>query len=198
MKEELAMTRSVAVVYHSNRGHTEALAHAVAAGAESVAGVSSLLIPVADASTRLAELDAADAIIFGAPTFMGSVSAEMKAFMDSTARSVYMRQGWKDKLAAGFTNSGAWSGDKLLSLFQFIAFSAQHSMLWTGLGLMAGHNSSTGSANDLNRCGIWLGAGAQSNIDVPADVAPPDADLRTGAHLGQRVAELSLRFQERS
>jgi NAD(P)H dehydrogenase (quinone) len=188
------MSRSVAVVFHSKMGHTERLAQAVARGASSVSGVTSLLIPVADANARLDELNAADAIIFGAPTFMGSISAEMKAFMDSTSKTVYLKQAWKDKLAAGFTNSGAWSGDKLLSLIQFVAFAAQHSMLWTSLGLTAGYNRSTGSAEDLNRCGVWLGAAAQSNIDASPDMMPTNADLLTGEHLGRRVATLSCRF----
>ncbi len=38
------------------------------------------LIPVAEAETREAELDAADAIIFGSPTYMGGVSAEFAKF----------------------------------------------------------------------------------------------------------------------
>lgn len=188
------MTRSVAIVYHSNMGHTERVAHAVAAGVTSVEGVSAILMTVAEAQSRFAELDTAHAIIFGAPTYMGSVSAEMKAFMDSTARKVYLRQSWKDKLAAGFTNSGAWSGDKLLTLIQFVAFAAQHSMIWTSLGLMAGNNQSSGSRDDLNRCGVWLGAAAQSDIDAAPDLMPPVSDLQTGEHLGRRVATLTLRF----
>jgi NAD(P)H dehydrogenase (quinone) len=186
--------RQVAIVYHSNMGHTERLARAVAAGASSVDGVSALLISVTEAQSRIEDLNASDAIIFGAPTFMGSVSAEMKTFMDSTSKTVYLQQSWKDKIAAGFTNSGAWSGDKLLSLFQIVAFAAQHSMIWASLGLMAGHNRSSGSADDLNRCGVWLGATAQSNIDASPDLMPLNSDLCTGEHLGRRVAQLSMRF----
>ncbi len=59
---------NVAIVYHSGYGHTKALAEAVAKGAEGVAGVKVSLIPVAEAEAREAELDAADAVIFGSPT----------------------------------------------------------------------------------------------------------------------------------
>ena len=188
------MTRRIAIVYHSNMGHTERMAQAVAAGAASVDGISVQLMTADEAHDRFDDLDAAHAIIFGAPTYMGSVSAEMKRFMDATSKKVYLRQAWKDKLAAGFTNSGAWSGDKLITLIQFVAFAAQHSMIWTTLGLMAGNNRSSGSADDMNRCGVWLGAAAQSNIDASADDMPTRADLLTGEHLGRRVATLALRF----
>ena len=61
------------------------------------------------------KLNAADGIIFGAPTYMGGVSAPFKAFIDAASK-VWFQQGWKDKTAAGFTNSGSYSGDKLSAL----------------------------------------------------------------------------------
>ena len=91
----------------------------------------------------------ADAIIFGSPTYMGSASAPMKAFMDASSK-VWFTQGWKDKLAAGFTVSSNQSGDKLATLQQFVTFALQHSMLWIGTGMMGGNNSSKGSKDD--RC----------------------------------------------
>jgi len=73
--------------------------------------------------------------------------------------------GWKDKIAAGFTNSGSRSGDKLATLIQLALFAAQHGMHWVNLGLPPANHSTAGSENDLNRLGFWLGAGAQSNTD---------------------------------
>ncbi len=46
-----------------------------------------------------ATLDAADAIIFGAPTYMGSTSAKFKAF-EEAASGRWFQQAWKDKFAA--------------------------------------------------------------------------------------------------
>ena len=57
-------------------------------------------------------LDAADAIIFGAPTYTSSISGPFKVFMDATSKK-WFAHAWKDKIAAGFTNSGSHSGDKL-------------------------------------------------------------------------------------
>ncbi len=58
---------------------------------------------------------------------------------------------------------------------------AQHGMHWINLGLLPGWNSSTASENDLNRLGIFLGAGAQTDSVHKADIATAD-------HLGRRVA----------
>jgi hypothetical protein len=66
-------------------------------------------------------------------------------------------------------------------------FAAQHHMHWVNLGLGAGWNSASGSENDLNRLGFWLGAGAQTDVDVNPDQVHP-ADVRTCEHLGHRIA----------
>ncbi len=183
----------IAIVYHSGYGHTQVLAEAVAQGARSVAGAVVALIPVAEAEARSAELDAAAAIVFGAPTYMGSASAPFKGFMDWSSKA-WFGQKWKDKLAAGFTNSASHSGDKLNTLVQMFVFAMQHGMIWVGLGLMPGNNSSKGTPDDLNRIGGYAGAMAQSNVDAGPDVAPPASDRRTAEHLGRRVAETAARL----
>ena len=183
----------VAIVYHSGYGHTARLAQSVLDGANSVPGVTSALLSVDTMNDAFwAELAAADAIIFGAPTYMGSASAKVKEFMDASSK-VWFTQGWKDKLAAGFTNSASHSGDKLNTLVQMMVLANQHGMLWVSLGLMPGNNSSKGSPADLNRIGSYSGAMAQSNADQGAE-AMSESDLKTAAHLGRRVAEMTLKF----
>lgn len=184
---------SVAVVYHSGYGHTEVQAKAVRDGVESIDGVTATLIKAEEAEQHWDQLDAATAIVFGAPTYMGSVSAPFKAFMDASSKAWFEHK-WKDKLAAGFTNSASQSGDKLNTLVQLSVFAAQHGMVWVSLGLMPGNNSSKGSPDDLNRVGSYLGAMAQSNADQGADLVPPQADRETARHLGRRVAEAALRW----
>jgi len=68
-------------------------------------------------------------------------------------------------------------------------------MIWVGLGLMPGNNSSKGSPEDLNRLGSFLGAMAQSNVDQGPEHAPTAADLRTAEHLGRRVAKAAARWR---
>lgn len=184
---------SVAIVYHSGYGHTTVLAEAVAAGIAAVAGAQAHLVPVEEAEAKADVLNSADAIIFGSPTYMGSVTAKFKEFMEGSSKTWYGR-GWSNKLAAGFTVSASQSGDKLNSLIQLAVFAAQHGMLWVGNDLLPGNNSSTGSVEDLNRLGSFLGAMAQANSDQGPDVAPPVADRKTAEHLGKRVAESAQRW----
>jgi len=182
----------VAVVYHSGYGHTAEVAKAVARGAAGIAGIDAQLISVADIDKHWQDLDAADAIIFGAPTYMGGVSAPFKAFMDASSK-VWMAQGWKDKVAAGFTHSGSQGGDKFNTVTQLFTLAMQHGMIWTGLGLLPGNNSSKGSVNDLNRLGSSTGSLTQSSVDQGAE-AIPASDLKTAEHLGRRVALIALQF----
>ncbi len=185
----------IAIVYHSGYGHTGRQAEAVKAGVEQVDGAEALLLTVEEAQTRWDDLASAEAIIFGTPTYMASVSAAFKAFQDASSHAVLVKNcGWKDKLAAGFTNSGSRSGDKLATLIQLALFAAQHGMHWVNLDLPPANHSTTGSEQDLNRLGFWLGAGAQSNTDQGPDLAPPEADLATARHLGRRVATATLQF----
>jgi NAD(P)H dehydrogenase (quinone) len=163
-------------------------------GASSVPGVHARLIKTEDAEQNWAELDAADAIIFGAPTLMGSVSAGMKQFMEKVVER-YFHQKWDGKLAAGFTNSASLSGDKLNTLVDMVMFAAQMGMHWLSLGLLSGVDATHSKMESLNRLGSWLGAMAQSNVDQGPDLAPPDADRRTAEHLGKRVAEAALRWK---
>jgi multimeric flavodoxin WrbA len=134
-------------------------------------------------------LDAADGIVFGSATYMGNVSAGFQAFAELTGRRC-ITGSWRDKVAAGFTNSGAKAGDKLHALMSLAVFAAQHHMHWVSLGLSAGWNSAAGSENDLNRLGFWLGAGSQTDVDANPDQVHP-ADVLTCRHLGQRVASVT-------
>ncbi len=184
----------IAVVFHSGYGHTARQAQAVFEGAASVAGVDAKLYPVEGLSDAdWAELAAADALIFGAPTYMGSVAAKFKEFMDASSKPWYT-QAWKDKVAGGFTTSASQSGDKLNSLIQLMVFANQHSMIWVGLDIMPGNNNSKGSVNDLNRIGSFSGAMAQANADQGAE-AMLESDLKTASRLGQRIAEVAKKLR---
>lgn len=187
--------QSIAIVYHSGYGHTGRQAEAVRAGVEQVDGVEALLLTVDKADRHWDDLNAAQAIIFGSPTYMGAVSASFKAFQEATSNAVLAKGYlWKDKIAAGFTTSGSRSGDKLSTLMQMVVFAAQHGMHWVGLDLPPANCSSTGSEEDMNRLGFWLGAGAQANTDEGAETAPPASDLATASYLGRRVAMTTLQF----
>jgi len=191
------MSIKVCVVHHSGYGHTAKQAEAVARGVREVEDTECVEIPVeeleADDAPGWAELDSADAIIFGCPTYMASLSAGLKKFFEATSPR-WFEQKWADKLAAGFTNSGSQNGDKQNTLVDIATFAAQHGMVWINLNLLPGNNNSKGSVDDLNRLGSALGAMAQSNIDQDADTVPPKSDRDTAARLGRRVAECAHRW----
>jgi NAD(P)H dehydrogenase (quinone) len=187
---------TIAIVYHSTSGHTKKLAEAVERGARA-AGASVTLIPVEDLGADApawATLDAADAIIFGAPTYMGGYSSHFKAFAEA-ASGRWFQQKWKDKFAAGFTTSGSYSGDKLNTLQGLAINAAQHGMIWISLGLLPPLiDNEKGPAPDAaNRSGAFLGA-MGSSFMAPPEVSPSTGDVKTGELLGERVATLTAKF----
>jgi NAD(P)H dehydrogenase (quinone) len=180
----------VAIAFHGGRGHTAGLAEAVQAGAGQVPDADVSRIQVDRISgAEWEQLDAADAIVFGAPTYMGAASAAFHTFAEASGRRWFVRR-WQDKLAAGFTNSGSMAGDKSSTLGYFGTLAAQHGMIWVGLGLASGWNTSTGSEFELNRLGFYQGAAAQTPVDERSG-AVHKSDLDTAMHLGRRVAELT-------
>ncbi len=172
----------VVVVYHSGYGHTQRLAQAVADGAQA------RLLAI-DADGDLPEggwelLAACDAIVFGAPTYMGGPSWQFKKFADASSRPWFSRT-WKDKLFAGFTNRGAIEGDKSSTIFYFITLAMQHGGVWVGSGMLPA-NTKAAQRNDVNWIGTYAGAASQSPVDASAaDMLP--GDLETGRLFGERV-----------
>ena len=179
----------IAIVFHSGYGHTKRMAEAVAEGAKGE------LIAV-DAEGNITEaqwttLAAADAIIFGSPTYMGSVSWQFKKFADASSKP-WFSQAWKNKIAAGFTNSASMNGDKHSTLHYLLTLSQQHSMIWVGTGQMP-VNSKAAQRNDVGYLGTMTGAMAQS----PSDASPDEmltGDLASATQFGARVAEIASKF----
>lgn len=187
----------VAVVFHSGYGHTKVVAEAVARGAkEAKADVNVIQV---DKHGQISPeewqtLDDADAIIFGAPTYMGSLSGSYKMFMDATSKP-WMGQKWKDKIAGGFTNSMGMSGDKLSSMQQLVVLAGQHGMIWVSLGELGAPSSAPHQRdpNAINRVASYLGVMAQSDNDSP-EKTPPLGDIKTAEGYGARVANAAQRW----
>ncbi|MBM3386811.1 MAG: flavodoxin family protein [Betaproteobacteria bacterium] len=176
------------VVFHSGYGHTQCVAQAVAKGA------NAQLVAI-DADGHVAEadwaaLDAADAIVMGSPTYMGSVSWQFKKFADASSRRWFTRA-WQDKFFAGFTVSASLNGDKGSTLGYLNTLAAQHGGLWISLG-MAPASSSAASRNDINHMGGSVGLLVQVPSDAGADKIPK-GDLDTAFKFGERVAAVSAR-----
>lgn len=187
----------VAIVFHSGYGHTKKQAEAVRAGAASVAGIDAVLLPIdaegnLDAAAWKALADA-DAIVFGSPTYMGTVSWQFKKFADASSKP-WFTQAWKDKIAAGFTNSATLNGDKFSTIASMITLSMQHGMLWVGTGMMPA-NTKAATRNDVNYLGGFSGLLAQSPSDASPEEGPLPGDLETARRFGARVAQAAVQWR---
>jgi NAD(P)H dehydrogenase (quinone) len=179
------------VIYHSGYGHTKVVAEHVARGAG-----ARLIAISADGEIDEAEwnaLDAADAIILGAPTYMGNVSWQFKKFADASSKAWFARK-WAEKVFGGFTNSASPSGDKQVSLIAMQTLASQHGGIWVSLGL-APSNTKDSTAADLNNLGGSVGLMTRSPSDAGVDEVHA-GDLDSALYYGERVAAIAARLKD--
>lgn len=190
------MTKIVSIIYFSGSGHTRLLAESVNKGAGSIEGIHTNLIEIKGedivAGRYVNEeviglLDKSDAIVFGAPTYMSGPAAQFKAFADATATAWFEKR-WLDKVGAGFTVSGAPSGDKLITLQYFQAFAMTHGMLWVSVGELPGQ------PNGVNRLGSWIGVIAQDQNEQDKTGVHQD-DIYSAHILGIRVSNTVMKLK---
>ena len=176
------MSKTV-VVYHSGYGHTQRVAQFVADGA----GAQLIAIDAEGNLTDVqwADINAADAIIMGSPTYMGMASWQFKKFADASSKQ-WFTSAWKDKIAGGFTCSASPSGDKLSTIQYFITLAMQQGMIWVGQPEL---NDGT-----INRIGSNSGVMAQVGPTDSADKIP-QGDLDTAKAYGKRVAEVATKLR---
>ncbi len=136
-----------------------------------------------------AALDQAEAIIFGAPTYMGSTAARYDMFLEE-ASDRWPEQGWIDKIAGGFTVATFPSGDKLSTLMRLAIYGAQMNMIWVGQSEIGAPVNPDNPG--INANGSWLGLMATSSRDkeqlIEAD------DLETACRFGTRIAQAAKRW----
>jgi len=182
------MTKTV-IVYFSGDGHTKRAAEVASQGAnaEMIEIDSEGNVPEASWAT----LDEAKAIIFGAPTYMGSVPWQFKKFADATSKKWFTRE-WQDKVFAGFTNSASFNGDKQVTLIYLQTLASQHGGIWVSLGLSPS-NTKAATRGDVNNLGGSVGALVQSPSDAGADEIST-GDLETVKLYAARVAEVASRL----
>jgi len=176
--------RNIVIVYHSGYGHTQKVAEAVAAGSR-----GTLLAIDAEGNLPAGgweRLAAADAIVFGSPTYMGGPSWQFKKFADASSKAWFQKQ-WRNKIAAGFTNSATLNGDKFSTINYFFTLSQQHGMFWVGMGMHA-PNAKASTRDDINNVGGYAGLMTVTPSDASADEMVP-GDLSTARAFGERLVE---------
>ncbi len=191
----------VLIPFYSRNGSTEALAKAIAEGAESEGAVVTLRrareivsrdvmahakgwAESADAMNARyeapteADAEGADAIIFGTPTRFGSVSSELKAYIDSLG-GLWFQGKLNGKVGGAFTSTSTVHGGSestIISLYNPLAH----------LGLVIVPLGYADPA--LFKAGTPYGASTVAGQQS----APPTADDLEVAHFqGRRVAQVA-------
>ncbi len=190
---------NLSIIFHTGFGHTGRTAEAVASGAATVDGVdvgtheitAGQIDPEQGWSddSVLQALTDADGIVFGAPTYMGSVSWQFQAFAYATAQ-FWMSNGWQDKIAGGFTTSSFPSGDKSSTLAYLSTLAAQLRMVWVGTGTPS--STLTGDGKGVDPYGFYRGVGVVGGR--PGSDLPSEGDLLTAELYGVRLAEATRRW----
>jgi NAD(P)H dehydrogenase (quinone) len=193
----MSFMANVAVIYFSGAGHTHLMAEAIASGITQASDIQTNLLRITGEQINqgrwrsddyMQVLNQADGIVFGSPTYMGGVASQFKSFADA-ASSVWAQQGWKDKLAGGFTHSAGLSGDKQGTLLYLAVNAAQHGLIWVSAGEMT-------QPNGVNRLGSYLGVMGQALPDFTGTkLAELDEGDRLSCELyGQRFANAVTRW----
>jgi len=173
----------VGIIFFSGTGTTKALTKFISQGIEKTAA-EYLLFEITGEdikegrwqNTAMSDrMDQCDALIFGSPTYMGGISAQLKSFFDAMAPR-WFTQAWNGKVAAAYTVSSLASGDKLNCLQDISTFAMQMGMIWVGVG--------ANISDQVNPNGFYLGLGATaSSADQLEEI-----DVNSGIHFGQRIA----------
>lgn len=170
----------VLVVYYSEKGHTKAMAEAVAKGAGAVEGAAVTLLDIANAKPE--DVLTADAVIVGSPVYKANVAPKMQEFINSwPIKDARLH----DKLGAAFaTGSGLSAGEEVVQT------NILQSMLVCQMIVVGGPGGSQpfgASAMDEDPSD---GANTKKQEGLVAEHY-----LKKGEALGKRVAELSVRLK---
>jgi len=195
----------VLILYHSFYGHIEAMAEAIARGARSVAGtvVDVKRVPEtvpaevfqgaggkADQAAPLAkpeELANYDAIVFGAPTRFGNVSAQMRTFMDQTG-GLWMKGALVGKVGSVFTSSATQHGGQESTILTFLPTLLHHGMVVVGLPYAESRQTGLDEIKGGSPYGAATIAGGKG------ERMPSEQELGMAAFQGKHVATLASKL----
>jgi NAD(P)H dehydrogenase (quinone) len=196
------MSTNVLIAFYSRNGSTEALAKAVAEGAEAAGATVRLrrarefvgpeVMAMAPGWTENAarmnaayeaptveDAEWADAIVFGSPTRFGIVTAELKAYIDSLG-GLWFGGKLFNKAGAVFGATGGTHGGAETTLLSMFA-------VMSHLGLVIVPN---GYGDPITFQG-GTPYGSHTAVDGQYVKAPADADLAVARYQGGRVAKVA-------
>ena len=169
----------ILVAYYSLTGNTEQMAKGVIEGANRVAGVLARLKKVDEVPQK--ELEAADGIVLGCPTYFANIPGKMKEVLDDWAWK--MKVDFTDKVGGAFATGGGQVGGKEHVVVSLVMFMLSNRMLVAG---PLYQNEQTG--------GVWGEAGAAA-MTGPLDPGVSQNELDSARRLGERIARLAKKLK---
>lgn len=199
----------VNVIFHSIYGHIYRMAEAVAEGVRAVPGAEVKLfqvketlpdeilasigavearkkfshIPIAD----LESLSEAHAVIFGTPTRFGNMSAEMRAYLDSTG-PLWAKGALIGKVGSVFASTGTQHGGQESTLLSFHTTLLHHGMIIVGLPYSEARQMTMSEISGGSPYGATTIAGPDGKR------LPSENELAMARFQGSHVADIAKRL----
>ena len=199
----------VNVIFHSIYGHIYKMAEAVAEGARAVPGAEVKLFQVKETLpdeilasigavearkkfshipiANLESLSEAEAVIFGTPTRFGNMSAEMRAYLDSTG-SLWAKGALIGKVGSVFASTGAQHGGQESTLLSFHTTLLHHGMIIVGLPYSEARQMTMSEISGGSPYGATTIAGPDGKR------LPSENELAMGRFQGSHVADIAKRL----
>jgi len=195
----------ILILYYSSYGHIETMARAVAEGAASVEGTEVAVKRVAelvpeevarnaymklDQEAPLAdplELGDYDAIIVGAPTRFGNMSAQMRNFWDQTG-PLWVKNALLGKVGGAFTSTASQHGGQEMTITSIHTTLLHHGMIIVGLPYSWPGNAQMEEISGGTPYGASTIAGADGSRQPSAN------ELEGARYQGRHIAEIAARL----
>lgn len=199
----------VNVIFHSIYGHIYRMAEAVAEGARAVPGAEVKLFQVKETLpdeilasigavearkkfshipiASLESLSEADAVIFGTPTRFGNMSAEMRAYLDSTG-SLWAKGALIGKVGSVFASTGTQHGGQESTILSFHTTLLHHGMIIAGLPYSEARQMTMSEISGGSPYGATTIAGPDGKR------MPSENELAMARFQGRHVADIAKRL----
>jgi len=168
----------VLIAYHSLYGSTEKMAQGVAVGVKRVPGAVAVVKRVEKVTKE--DLEAADAIILGCPTYFANIPGKMKVAIDDW--SWKMKVDFTDKVGGAFATGSGQVGGKEHVVVSLLLFMVNVRMV------VAGPLYQDAEGDDK-----WAEAGAAA-MTGPLDPGVGAGELDAAGRLGERIARLAKKL----
>lgn len=194
--------KEILILYYSQHGATQQMAHLIARGVEQVAGARARVRTVAKVSTvceateagipesgapyvELRDLEECIGLALGSPTRFGNMSAAMKYFWDGTS-GLWMKHTLVGKPAALFTSTGSMHGGQESTLLSMMLPLLHHGMVILGLPYSEAELGTTQSG------GTPYGASHVAGLANDQSISEDERKLCMA--LGKRLAQTALKL----